>query len=34
MGHVKLPDRSDVLFKNIGSNHYEGPRGYARMPKQ
>ena len=53
VGHVKLPQVSDVLFKeggrltvedlagrrdelfkNIAANHYEGPRGYARMPKQ
>jgi NAD(P)-dependent dehydrogenase (short-subunit alcohol dehydrogenase family) len=53
VGHVKLPQLSDVLFKeggkltvedlvsrrdelfkNIGPDHYEGPRGYARMPKQ
>jgi NAD(P)-dependent dehydrogenase (short-subunit alcohol dehydrogenase family) len=53
VGHVKLPQVSDILFKeggrltveeiatrrdelfkNIGPNHYEGPRGYARMPKQ
>jgi NAD(P)-dependent dehydrogenase (short-subunit alcohol dehydrogenase family) len=53
VGHVRLPQLSDVLFKeggrltvdeiadrrgelfeNIGPDHYEGPRGYARMPKQ
>jgi NAD(P)-dependent dehydrogenase (short-subunit alcohol dehydrogenase family) len=53
VGHVKLPQVSDILFKeggrltvddlaarrdelfkNVAANHYEGPRGYARMPKQ
>jgi NAD(P)-dependent dehydrogenase (short-subunit alcohol dehydrogenase family) len=53
VGHVRLPQLSDVLFKeggrltvediaarrdelfqNIGPGHYEGPRGYARMPRQ
>jgi NAD(P)-dependent dehydrogenase (short-subunit alcohol dehydrogenase family) len=29
-----LARRRDELFKNIGPDHYEGPRGYARMPKQ
>jgi NAD(P)-dependent dehydrogenase (short-subunit alcohol dehydrogenase family) len=29
-----LAARRDELFKNISSNNYEGPRGYARMPKQ
>jgi NAD(P)-dependent dehydrogenase (short-subunit alcohol dehydrogenase family) len=52
VAHVKLPQVSDVLFKegrwtvdelatrreelfkNVGPDHYEGPRGYARLPKQ
>jgi NAD(P)-dependent dehydrogenase (short-subunit alcohol dehydrogenase family) len=52
VGHVKLPQVSDILFKkgrwtvdelaersnelfkNLGPDVYEGPRGYARLPKQ
>ncbi len=52
VAHVKLPQVSDILFKegkwtvdelgerrgelfkNLGPDVYEGPRGYARLPKQ
>jgi NAD(P)-dependent dehydrogenase (short-subunit alcohol dehydrogenase family) len=52
VAHVKLPQVSDILFKegkwtldelarrrdelfkNLGPDIYEGPRGYARLPKQ
>jgi NAD(P)-dependent dehydrogenase (short-subunit alcohol dehydrogenase family) len=30
----ELVERSEDLFKNLGRNVYEGPRGYARLPKQ
>ena len=30
----ELADRRDELFKNLGPDAYEGPRGYARLPKQ
>ncbi|MBX7430530.1 SDR family oxidoreductase [Mycobacterium sp. Y57] len=30
----ELVDRADELFNNLGRDAYEGPRGYARLPKQ
>ena len=30
----ELIARSEELFKNLGRDVYEGPRGYARLPKQ
>jgi NAD(P)-dependent dehydrogenase (short-subunit alcohol dehydrogenase family) len=30
----ELADRKDELFKNLGPAVYEGPRGYAKLPKQ
>ena len=30
----ELAERRDELFKNLGPDVYEGPRGYARLPKQ
>lgn len=30
----ELSERRDELFKNLGPDVYEGPRGYARLPKQ
>jgi hypothetical protein len=53
IGHVKLPQLADVLFKEggrltvdeiadrrdelfhtVGPQQFEGPRGFARMPRQ
>ncbi|MCX2929879.1 SDR family NAD(P)-dependent oxidoreductase [Mycobacterium sp. CVI_P3] len=30
----ELGERREELFKNLGPDVYEGPRGYARLPKQ
>ncbi|WP_123023268.1 SDR family NAD(P)-dependent oxidoreductase [Mycolicibacterium stellerae] len=30
----ELAERREELFKNLGPDVYEGPRGYARLPKQ
>ncbi|MCV7411392.1 SDR family NAD(P)-dependent oxidoreductase [Mycobacterium florentinum] len=30
----ELAQRRDELFKNLGADVYEGPRGYARLPRQ
>lgn len=30
----EITERRDELFKNTGPSVYEGPRGYARLPKQ
>jgi NAD(P)-dependent dehydrogenase (short-subunit alcohol dehydrogenase family) len=30
----ELAERREELFKEIGPSHYEGPRGYARLPRQ
>jgi NAD(P)-dependent dehydrogenase (short-subunit alcohol dehydrogenase family) len=30
----EIAERKAELFKELAPNHYEGPRGYARLPKQ